>query len=210
MKRIGLVVALMALVVGPVFADDMHDPPWWDLTDDGATYARFDFPTDQWNPVVIDNLYGTAVLDIENCFYEPTIDWNGNPVSVWHVGPGGKISITVDNKPEPDEYKLIFWQITATGSPTATGNPPSTGLPNTTYPPTGIPHGQKGDTPWYDYNGAIRIEPNPDQVTITFEDFVECTYIEEIVIDTICAPEPATLGLLAVGSALMLVRRRRR
>ena len=59
---------------------------------------------------------------------------------------------------------------------------------------------------WYTYNGLIRIPFNPPSERIWFG-FPESTNIEEIVIDTICLPEPATLALVAFGGALVLRRR---
>jgi len=75
--------------------------------------------------------------------------------------------------------------------------------------PTGIPQYQHDASAWYTYNGMIEIQPNPDGEWLTFE-LVDSTNIEEIVIKTICMPEPATLALLGAGGlAMALVRRRR-
>ncbi len=53
------------------------------------------------------------------------------------------------------------------------------------------------------------IGPNPEGEWLTFW-LVNSTNIEEIVVDTICMPEPASMGLMALGGLAFLVRRRRR
>ncbi len=54
-----------------------------------------------------------------------------------------------------------------------------------------------------------QIIPNPDWERITI-DVPAGYFIDEIVVDTISIPEPATMGLLAVGGAVVgLIRRRR-
>jgi hypothetical protein len=53
------------------------------------------------------------------------------------------------------------------------------------------------------------IEPNPAAETITLaSSYYEDIYIDQIHVDTICVPEPATLSLLALAG-LMVVKRRR-
>lgn len=138
-------------------------------------------------------------------------------IPTWHIdaqGPGtfGKVVIRIKNNPEPNDQKLIFWQVTSDKSPTPQGNPPTTNPPGTSVP-TGIPHYQHPNMPWYTYNGMIQIRPNPPEETITFE-FAESTNISEIVIKTVCAPipEPSTVMLVGsglVGMAVCLWRRRR-
>jgi len=118
------------------------------------------------------------------------------------------VSIWIPNSPDPNLFKLVFWQMTSDKSPTPTGNPPTTNPPGTSEP-TGIPQIQHDASLWYTYNGMNKIIPNPDGEWLTFE-LVDSTNIEEIVIKTICMPEPATLALLGAGAVLTLVVRRRR
>ena len=73
--------------------------------------------------------------------------------------------------------------------------------------PTGLPAIQWPTDNWYTYNGMLEIRPNPAGEWIYF-DLVQSTNIEEIVIKTICIPEPMTLSLLGLGG-LAVIRRRR-
>lgn len=165
----------------------------------------------------------TAVVTVDLVDYMPP--WGEGPddmmfdVPTVHIGVYDEngdgdtsrpvpVSIWIPNDPEERPVKMIFWQMTSDKSPTPQANPPTTNPPGTSVP-TNIPHWQHDNTNWYTYNGMNEIRPNPDGEWLTFG-LVHSTNIEEIVIKTICMPEPATLGLLAAGGLMMLVRRRRR
>ncbi len=60
---------------------------------------------------------------------------------------------------------------------------------------------------WNINNTGLTVQPNPEKEEIVIE-VPYCTVVDQIVIDTRCVPEPATLALLGLGG-LCLVRRRR-
>ena len=69
-------------------------------------------------------------------------------------------------------------------------------------------HQEMGDSFMYDVF-LIQIWPNPYEETITLAP-VECSlYVSEVVVDTQCIPEPASMSLVGLGS-LLLIRRKRK
>jgi hypothetical protein len=221
----------VALLASPAWAEDIHPPPWdaslpfqssqaWECTEQFPIAEEYEPPItlDGVEPWETDNMFpgGPPTMTITNCdgieeFPEgPT----GQPTTAWHIGPGGgTVTLTIPNNPDENLYKLIFWQMTADKSATPTGDPPSAGPGDVSHPPSGIPstqHPYSGDDgPWYTYNGLIKLSPNPEKETVTW-DLAECTSITEIVVKTVCMPEPATLALVAAGAGLAVLRRRRR
>jgi len=162
----------------------------------------------------------TAVATIESVPYTSP-DGTAHPaVPTVHIGvygPDGNpdptrtvpVRIWIPNNKDENLVKKISWQVTSDTSPTPQGNSPTTEPPGTSGPgnPPQTPHGD-GTSGWYTYNGVNEIRPNPDGEWLEFG-MIHCTNIEEIVIKTVCMPEPATLGLLAAGGLLTLLRRRR-
>jgi hypothetical protein len=58
---------------------------------------------------------------------------------------------------------------------------------------------------WTETTYTWRIEPNPPDEFFTIGGTIN---VDELVIDTWCIPEPAALSLLALGSMVLLRRRR--
>jgi hypothetical protein len=198
--------ALVILMIGASSATgrDVNDPPW-DASLPNQTSQAWEFdlhpgPT----PVLDENDYGVAELTVFSGTYPDIVPGpDGDPITTWHIGPEGGLSIYIPNNPDPNLQKLIFWQITSDKAPGPSGptsNPPGTN----SYP---YPHTQWPNSNWYTYNGLITIPYNPPEEWIYF-DFPESTNIEEVVIDTICIPEPAALSLLVLGGMIALRHRR--
>jgi hypothetical protein len=163
----------------------------------------------------------TVVVTVENVPYtnpDGTVTPDTPTTHIGVYGPDGlpdtsrtvPVRIWIPNNKDDNLVKKIQWQVTSDKSPTPQGNSPTTEPPGTSGPgdPPQIEHGD-GSSGWITYNGLNEIRPNPDGEWLEFG-LVHCTNIEEIVIKTICMPEPATLGLLAAGGLLTLVRRKRR
>ncbi len=197
-----LAVALMCVAAPSIaMADDLLPPPW--RGQPGSTWAMWEYDTPNPNPLpdLGFNPYGvpqTRVYPGVGQVWWPEVDGR---VGVWPLS--GEIWIDIPNRPQPNPWKDIYIQLT--WAPQAPGNTP---LVMTTQPELvngslmrEIPLGG----PWMHSIYAIRLEPNPvwEQILITGG-----INVDEVVIDTICIPEPATMGLLGLG-CLTLLRRRR-
>ncbi len=191
-------------------AMDLFPPPW-DPALPNQTYQHWVFDISPYEPLQQFNPYGVPSIEWpQTAHLEPVEDWKNLIITTWHIGgnPGeiSEVNIWIPNNTDPNQYKLLHWQITSDKSPTPTGDPPTTNPPGISLP-TGNPAVGLGGA-WYVYDGLIRIEPNPEGEWLTFR-LVACTHIEELVIRTVCVPEPATMGLTAVGGLLLAIKRRR-
>jgi len=180
----------------------------------GELFPLEPLPGDNNNPYGPPTLEFTGVSSVD---WQPGLDGEGEIPTI-HVDEPGQLILRIPNDPLAREVKKVFWQITSDKSPSdaarpAHTNPPGqqvpTGIPQIQWPGGTInPDGTSGG-PWYTYNGMIEIRPNPDHEELIF-DLVESTNIAEIVIDTVCVPEPSTLALLCVGAVGALAFWRRR
>ncbi len=189
-------------------------PPPWSQSLPKQTSQEWDTQMNSGTQMVppnpgFENPYGLPTVSFTGAEVVPEVGPHEQIIPTWHISDplGGTLTIKVPNNPDPDLYKLVFWQITADKSVTPTGDPPTTDPPGTSLP-TGLPAIRWGAGTWYTYNGLIRIEPNPEFETITFQ-LVESTNISEIVVNTVCVPEPGCLGLLAAGAVVVGIGRRR-
>jgi len=179
----------------------------FDPTTDGNPYG---YPVVQLDVYVPPGVTGTGYWEWEEVL-GPDGETN---IVTWHyngdAGTQGKVTITIPNNKDENLYKDLFYQVTADGSISPTGDGPFTEPAGSSQPlPSGYESAhQWPNSSWYTWTGYMRIVPNPEEETFTFY-VVPCTNIGEIVIDTVCAPEPASVGLLLFGAAGLLVRRRR-
>ena len=214
---------LVAVLASPVWGDDVMPPDWrgWDRT----TWEEWGFstPGSTWYPENYDNPYYTAGFppDPDTPWYsrlEAHVvedDWT------WHSAYGGRqgvleiggylenaVQLLVVNAPDGGPEKWIQIQTTYFGSAPAQYH--VSGHNGGSYYGEGMlldrvihPDG------WITDVASVVLEPNPDGESIELWWGVPpSVFVDQIVVDTYCIPEPASLGLLLVGSFAVIHRRR--
>jgi hypothetical protein len=210
MKRWLLVCMAVAVVLGisvaVVWADDTFPPPW-QRGGDRTTYQDWTFGTPA-NPVAPDvgllNPYGNptaTIFDAQWAQYGP-----GNHVGVWSLLTSASyIDVPIANALDhPDWNKDVWTQLTWWSG--QTGITPSVFVDGheSQLIETVPTHDGWMQSTWY-----YVLPYNPPVETVHVTGLVN---VGELVVDTICIPEPSSLALLAMGAlglAAFVWRRRR-
>jgi hypothetical protein len=224
MKRAIILAVSVVLICAPALADDLVDPPWprgsdgttlqiWQFGDPGVydpNEGSYSYP----EPDVDNNQYGVADLRTYTGVGQEWLpDWGGRD-GLWPLS--GLITIDIPNRQEPLPYKEIWIQLTwasqtpgsipylETEVPIGSEAGPPGVVTESSLGPTGEPPPVGQD--WMHTTYVIRIEPNPPWEHLRIGGSI---VVDQLVIDTICIPEPATVGLMALASIAVLRRRRR-
>jgi hypothetical protein len=200
------------------FGDDPYAPPWYG--EPGTTHAEYDFDpgSDPFDPLVpADAWIGPGEAPEADVTLGPGMDYQeewGGRIGV--VPLSGQIVITVPNYPLLNPYKEIWVQLIWAAQDV--GKVPSVWVdaPGFTVYPTELidevilePTYElpPADGNWMHSVYRIIIEPNPASETIYISGSI---MVDQLFFDTWCAPEPATLSLLGLGGAALLLRWRRK
>lgn len=216
MKQAVLGLSILLLIGCTVFAEDLYPPNW--RYDPGSTYAQWEFLENNVTPLP-DNLYNPG-LGVPALTVYPTKPWEqewGGREGVWALS--GEIITEIENYPEQNPYKLVQIQITWAYKHDYNPDEPSivlsalqvTGAPVDSIVLLGSstdvlePTGEAGAGPnWNHTTYLFQIRPNPVIETI---DITGSIWVDELVIDTICIPEPSTLLILGGGAGIAFLRR---
>jgi hypothetical protein len=204
-----------ALCVSLLFAaaatpDDLVQPSW--RGSDGSTLQVWTFDDDD-NPAAPEtdnNPYGTAEATITvGDFGEEWLDTVsfGSQTGIWDLGREGTIVLDIPNSSEALPYKEIWLQVTYYDSIVKA---PVVTIPGATFVSDQtlvVEEDDLGD--WLLDQSVWRIEPNPSSEEITLTADWNGSTIDQVVVDTICIPEPATAIILAIGTMAAIMRRRR-
>jgi hypothetical protein len=200
---------LLAVLTARTWADDLFPPPYRGLPQSTLQEWTFDGPQGPvWpaNPG-FNNPYAPPV---------PSLTGGGQWVNAvngrtgllevdpFQIPPIGTLAIGIPDLNYPNPYKDIRVQVTWFPS-----LGPGPGIVMSSNPP-GIPQGVNtiqavGGGFFYEQLNW-RIVPNPNFETLILQ-FPSRGYVDQIVVDTICVPEPATLVPLALVGLAALRRR---
>lgn len=203
-KLVAVLAGLMMLA--PVaMADDLNPPTWRGLP--GTTWQGWEYSTDIQNPLPDfgDNPMGVPTTFVQPGFSQWWEDVLDGRQGVWPLS--GTINVEIPNYPDLNPEKLIWIQLT--WKPQVVGDysldvratPEALGQWVDAVPVAEIPLPDG----WTHTTFEIVLPYNPVWETVYVAGTV---FVDELVIDTYCVPEPATMSALALG-ALAMIRRRR-
>lgn len=216
----GLVLVGSLTCAGAAWADDLTPPPW--RGQPGSTFQEWTFATNAnpAAPTIDQNGYGDPVATID---FQPPYGtgWKdtlpgvyGSKQGWWDIATGSIVlSIPNTGLTGPGTYKEIWIQLTywrdINDAPSVLVDLPGAVQTFGNDPDQLIELGPVGGGWYYDLT-KWRVEPNPleEVIVITGAPFMG-SQIDQIVVDTICVPEPASLAGLACLAVVLLRRRGR-
>ncbi len=206
LSRIMLVAVVIGGFCGVALADDTFAPEW--RGQPGSTMQKWEFgsyaqvnipPEGYFNP------YGTPLATVSGEF--PRAFWwrfdNGH-VGVWQFEDYMQFNVPNTLNQDPNSFKWIWIQITYSAGPL--DDPLALTVP---MPSSGVFTMEKTaiDAYYWHETYLLAITPNPLSEQIYIMPRSVYLQVDEVVIDTICIPEPATFGLFGLGALLYLRRR---
>ena len=224
MKKLLMVFIILLVGVSTVSATIVNNtPPSWPRGGSDTTCQAWGFNNAN-NPADLDidlNPFGTPSAQVYGVDPPPSIpfdpyntfwkDQDNGHQGVWRIYGESFLLLYMPNLPVQNEQKIVQLQMTYYASG-YTGADPELMIFST---PTAtdvavnqISKVQVDEHFYYHVIWEIAIEPNPNEEWIKIQPR-DCTiYLDEVVVDTICIPEPATITLLSLSALAMLKKRR--
>jgi hypothetical protein len=189
--RFALLAAALACV-GAVNADDFNPPPWRGAP--MSDFQQWEFKTDGPLPELSNNPFGQpAITQIGDSRWLETFEGRDG---VWCIPDGSAMVFFIPDADDPTEQKIIRMQVTYFGGPD--GFTWNGGQFDQGYQDLG--NGWTGT--WADY--LLPCQP--------FNAYISGgpIYVDEVVIDAVCVPEPGTIAAFAAAGLGLILRRRKR
>jgi len=211
-RLFNLVICASIFIPAVAAGHNLIEPPW--ASAGGTTFQdwTFDDADNPASPETVRNEYGeaAALITVGNM----GVGWLdsqpgfGSQTGFWDLGSGGTVVLDIDNRPLALPYKEIWVQVTYFADISAA---PMVDVPMATLIDSQtVVVEDLGMGGWLLDQSSWRIEPNPlsEQIIVT-ADPMWGSIVDQVVVHTICVPEPATTGLLAFGGLLLLRKERR-
>jgi len=201
---VGLVVLVLSF--NTVYAEDFNSPSW--RGDSMTTYQQWEFgsSTNPVYPDFEDNIHGPPLLTIADETASPqwkATDLYGDNMreGVWRFDD--YMSVTIGNFNQDNPLKVVWLQMTYYD----TGGVEPDIIMDPVYDNIRVVEKVEAGGYW-NISFEIEISPNPVEETIEIHPGDGPLYVDEVVIDTICVPEPVSIALLGLGGLVFLRKRR--
>jgi hypothetical protein len=224
MKKVMMIFVSVLVLSSVALADDIFPPSWRGAN--RTVTATFDSWTN----------FNTGTIDPDTWTSNPPGGWTwyphasvtGNPVllnpyyertNVVYLGSANdKLTFELPNY-DQNPLKEVYFQITlrpvAAGQHVggvnvwaSIGGTPLPGYNGDYLPLSLVMASQPDQQGWMTEVYSFNIQPNPDREAFTLNFSSYPAYIDQVVIDTWCIPEPATMLLLAAGAIALRKCRR--
>ena len=215
MNRHLVLVVVVLLATTAAWAEDLYTPSFRGAPEASYQNWTFEHYTEGFFndvfPDELDNSFGGADINFPYADWEYGwdywLDYSNGRQGVWYLDYYDVMEISISNDDDPWQRKEIYLQITWWGG----GLKPQ---PEVYYPQTGWTMTEEDEqtlsdgwmyTRWY-----IEITPSPtwEQIDVWAPSTAgNGVYFDQVVVDTYCVPEPASVGLLGLV-ALWIARRR--
>ncbi len=217
MKSICISIFLMMILTSMLCGHDLAPPGWRGAECSTKQVWTFETNNPEVEPEIDENSYGPAIAtvtlgDFSSGWLDETPGM-GTQTGVWDLGISGSISLNIPNCSEALEYKEVWLQVTYYEDSLIPA--PSIDVMGADILPEETQILEVEDTGllggvWKLHKSVWRIYPNPgSEIVAVSSDSSTTAMIDQVVIDTICVPEPMSFGLLLLGSFVLSIKKQR-